>query len=109
MSMIGKPECVTQNRVIALFRAELKYRYLGDWTARSDNSNIEEELLADYLTSAGYSPEQISRAIYLLITEAENPNRSLYENNQAVYSILRYGADVKIEAGKVTEKVKLIN
>jgi len=109
MSMIGKPERVTQNRVIALFRDELKYRYLGDWTDRPDNSNIEEKLLADYLTRAGYLPEQISRAIYLLKTEAENPNRSLYDNNKAVYSMLRYGADVKIEAGKVTEKVKLIN
>src|SRR3990172_954455 len=109
MSMIGKPERETQNRVIALFRDELKYRYLGDWTDRPDNSNIEEKLLADYLTRAGYLPEQISRAIYLLKTEAENPNRSLYDNNKAVYSLLRYGVDVKIEAGKVTDKVKLIN
>ena len=106
---VGKPERVTQNRVIALFRDELGYRYLGDWSDRPANSNIEEKLLTDYLTRAGYSPEQISRAIYLLRTEAENPNRSLYDNNKAVYSLLRYGVDVKIEAGKVTEKVKLIN
>ena len=109
MSMIGKPERLTQNRVIALFRDELKYRYLGDWTDRPDNGNIEEQLLTDYLTRAGYSPEQVSRAIYLLRTEAENPNRSLYDNNKAVYSMLRYGVDVKIDAGKVTEKIKLIN
>ena len=89
MSGIGKPERVTQDRVIALFRDELKYRYLGDWTDRPDNSNIDEELLNDYLSRAGYSPEQISRAVYLLKTEAENPNRSLYDNNKAVYSLLR--------------------
>lgn len=81
MSMIGKPERVTQNRVIALFRDELHYRYLGDWTDRPDNNNIEEKLLTDSLTRADYSPEQISRALYLLKTEAENPNRSLYDNN----------------------------
>ncbi|MEP6636559.1 MAG: HsdR family type I site-specific deoxyribonuclease, partial [Acidobacteriota bacterium] len=109
MNGVGKPERMTQKRVIALFRDELKYRYLGDWSDRLGNSNIEEGLLNDYLTKSNYSPEQISRAIYLLKTEAENPNRSLYENNKAVYSYLRYGVPVKIEAGKVTESVKLIN
>lgn len=109
MSGIGKPERVTQNRVITLFRDELGYRYAGDWSDRPGNSNIEEELLKDYLTKCNYSPEQISRAIYLLKTEAENPNRSLYENNKAVYALLRYGVPVKIEAGKVTDTVKLIN
>ena len=109
MNGVGKPERVTQNRVIALFRDELKYRYLGDWSDRPDNSNIEEQLLTEYMTRAGYSPEQISRAIYLLKSEAENPTRSLYDNNRAVYSYLRFGVPVKIEAGKTAETVKLIN
>src|SRR5450759_2040626 len=109
MNGVGKPERVTQNRVIALFRDELHYRYLGDRGDRENNSNIEEDLLSGYLTKAGYSKEQISRAIYLLRTETDNPNRSLYDNNKAVYSFLRYGVPVKIEAGKVTETVKLIN
>jgi type I restriction enzyme R subunit len=109
MSTIGKPERVTQDRVIALFRDELDYRYLGDWSDRSGNSNIEEGLLTKYLAKNGYSREQISRAVYILKTEANNPDRSLYENNKAVYSLLRYGVPVKIEAGNVTETVKLIN
>ena len=109
MSSIGKPERVTQNRVIGLFRDQLGYRYVGDWGDRPGNSNIEEELLKGYLTKCNYSPEQISRAIYLLKAEAENANRSLYENNKAVYGLLRYGVPVKIEAGKVTDTVKLIN
>jgi len=33
----------------------------------------------------------------------------LYGNNHAVYNLLRYGVPVKIEAGKVTETVHLIN
>ena len=109
MSDIGKPERSTQNRVIALFRDELHYRYLGDWSDRDGNSNVEEELLTAWLTKNRYTPAQISRAIYLLKTEADNHSRTLYGNNQAVYSLLRYGADVKIEAGKVTEKVHFIN
>jgi type I restriction enzyme R subunit len=109
MTFVASPERVTQNRVIALFRNELGYTYLGDWTERQDNSNIEEDLLAKYLTRVGYTPEQISRAIYLLRIEAENPNRSLYDNNKAVYSLLHYGVDVKTEAGKSADTVKLIN
>ena len=92
-----------------MFRDELKYRYLGDWHDRDGNSNIEEGLLTAYLTKKGYSPAQISSALYKLRTEADNHSRSLYGNNKAVYSLLRYGVPVKIEAGKVTETVHLIN
>jgi len=109
MSDIGKPERETQDRIINLFREELGYRYAGDWSDNLHNSNIDEKLIGAYLTKAGYSKEQISRAIYLLRTEADNPNRSLYDNNKAVYSYLRYGVPVKIEAGKVTESVQVIN
>ncbi len=109
MNDIGQPERATQQRVIALFRDELKYRYLGDWTDRLGNSNIEESLLSPWLKQSGYSTDQISRAIYLLRTEADKHNRSLYDNNQAVYNLLRYGVPVKTEAGKVTETVHLIN
>jgi len=102
-------ERATQKRVIALFRDELGYRYLGDWTDRDGNSNIEERLLTAYLTKSGYTPAQISRTTYALRTEADNHSRGLYGNNQAVYKLLRYGVPVKIEAGKVTETVHLIN
>lgn len=68
---IGKPERETQNRVIALFRDELHYRYLGDWTDR-ENSNIEEGLLKDHLQKSGYSTTQINRALDLFRREADN-------------------------------------
>lgn len=109
MSDVGKPERETQNRVIALFRDQLKYRYLGDWSDGAENSNIDEKLLTNYLARAGFAQAQISRATYLLKTEAANPNRSLYDNNKAVYSLLRYGVPVKIEAGKATDTVELVN
>ena len=109
MSTIGQPERATQNRVVGLFRDELGYRYLGDWSDRDGNSNIEEGLLTAYLAGSSYTPAQISSAVYKLRTEAENHSRTAYGNNQAVYSLLRYGVPVKIEAGKVTEPVHLIN
>ena len=107
--LVGKPERITQRRVLALFQQELGYRYLGDWTERLDNSNIEDKLLAAHLRGCGYTPAQISRAIHLLRVQADNHSRSLYLNNQAVYSLLRYGVPVKIEAGQVTETVHLID
>lgn len=106
---VGKPEVVTQKRLIALFRDKLGWTYQGDWKDREGNSNIEEKLLTDYLSRAGYSDAQISAALFKLRTEASNTHRSLYDNNQAVYGLLRYGVDVQVEAGKPTETVKLIN
>jgi type I restriction enzyme R subunit len=108
MSDIGKPERATQKRIIELFRDELGYRFLGDWSDR-DNSNIDEDLLTASLTRRGYDGAQINAAIYRLRTEAGNTSRSLYTNNQAVYNLLRYGVPVKVEAGKVTETVHLID
>jgi type I restriction enzyme R subunit len=106
---IGQPERATQNRVIALFRDELGYRYLGDWTDRKGNSNIDEGLLSAWLTKRGYTQAQIAVALHRLRTEADNHSRTLYGNNQAVYNLLRYGVPVKIEAGQVTETVRLID
>ena len=109
MKSVGLPERVTQNRVIALFLDELGYRYLGDWTERENNSNIEDEILSGWLSKNGYSPAQISIALHKLHSEADHYSRGLYENNRVVYNLLRYGVPVKVEAGKVTETAHLIN
>jgi type I restriction enzyme, R subunit len=53
MDEIGKPERETQRRVIKLFKEEMGYRFLGDWTDREGNSNIEEGYLNAYLAKAG--------------------------------------------------------
>jgi len=109
-SDIGKPERETQRRVIELFRDELGYRFLGNWTDRAGNSNVEESLLTAHLRdTANYSADQIGRAIYLLRVEADKHNRSLYDNNREVYGLLRYGVPVKTEAGKPTETVHLVD
>jgi len=109
MNVIGQSERDTQNRIIALFRDELGYRTLGDWTDRPNNSNIEDGLLSTYLTKSGYSLTQVSRALDRLHAETGNPNRCLYDNNKAVYSLLRYGVPVKAAADENTETVWLVN
>lgn len=109
MRTVAQPERVTQNRVIQLFRDELGYQYLGNWQDRPNNSNIEETLLSSYLTQQNYTTPQISQALYKLRTEANNPNRSLYDNNKEVYKLLRYGIQVKPNASEPTDTIHLIN
>ncbi len=109
MSNVRKAEKVTQRRVIELFQDQLGYSFLGDWTDRPDNSNIEEKYLTAWLKRRGHTPEQISAALYRLRSEATNSNRGLYANNEAVYSLLRYGVTVKVEAGKPSETIQLID
>lgn len=109
MSDVGKIERITQNRVIALFRDELHYQYLGNWEEREDNSNIETNLLSAFLKKSGYSQDQIGRALDKLRRESTNPSRTLYANNQAVWNLLYYGVDVKVGASENTEKLWLIN
>ena len=108
MPPIGQSERATQNRVIALFREELGYTYLGDWGDRLGNSNVEEGLLTANLEKRGYSWEQINGALHKL-REAQNPGRSLYENNRVVYGLLRYGVPVRVEVGVMNETVHLID
>jgi type I restriction enzyme R subunit len=109
MSTIGHAERVTQNRVKKLFTDELGYGYLGDWQEREDNSNIEEIQVITYLSKNGYTQDQISQALFKLRTEATNPNRSLYDNNKTVYSLLRYGVQVQVTPDQNAETVKFIN
>lgn len=109
MSPSISPERVTQNRIAAMFRDKLAYRHLGDRSDRADNSNIDEPLLTAWLTNRGVSPASIAIALYRLRMEADNPNRGLYDNNREVYSLLRYGVQVKEGAGRVTDQVHLID
>ena len=109
MSDIGKPERVTQDRVVALFEQQLHYSYLGDWSDRVGNSNVEEGHLSAYLREAGYADAHISQAIHKLKAEADHPQRSLYDNNEAVYQLLRYPVQVRTVGDTEYQNVQLID
>lgn len=109
MSTIGEKEKKTQERVIALFRDRLGYRYLGNWIDREGNSNIEPDLLRSWLKKQGYEDALINRALFLLNKEANDQTKSLYDRNRAVYEFLRYGIKVKIEVGERAQTVWLID
>lgn len=109
MTNIDDLERKTQNRVVKLFNEELKYSYLGNWEERDENSYIEEDLLKKYLSRKGYSDLHISKAIFELQQVATNFSDSLYTTNKNVYSKLRFGVQVKVNAGENYDTVKLIN
>ena len=110
MSTIGQIEKKTQQRVVALFRDTLGYDYLGNWTDREGNRNIEEALLRKFLREKqGYDEALITRALYLLDKAAGDTSKSLYDRNRAVYDMLRYAVKVKPGVGENAVNVWLID
>ena len=109
MSDVGEREKHTQERVVRLFRDSLGYRYLGNWIGRDCNSNIEPELLRNWLKKRVYSDNIVSRAMHELDRVANDTSETLYERNKNVYGLLRYGVGVKPEAGVNTQTVWLID
>ena len=78
----------------------LGYDYLGDWTDRPDNRNIDTDLLRTYLKKTRkYDDTLINRALFIIEKVAGNTGRSLYDRNKDFYELLRYGVKVKPEVG----------
>ncbi|MHC5759936.1 type I restriction endonuclease subunit R, partial [Nostoc sp.] len=110
MSKVGQRERLTQKRIVQLFEQQLNYRYLGDWHDRPNNSNIETDILSTFLRDKqGYSNSLITKALYELNKVAGDQSKSLYDINKQVYSLLRYGVNVKEEVGENTQTVWLID
>jgi type I restriction enzyme R subunit len=109
-SNVGKLERETQNRVVALMQKELNYRYLGNWEERDNNSNVEEEILSDWLLNKkNYNQNLVTKAIYEFTKATNDQSKSLYDVNKEVYSLLRYGVNVQPEIGQNKQTVWLID
>jgi type I restriction enzyme R subunit len=109
MTHIGEIERKTQNRLVGLFKNELKYTYLGNWEERENNRNIEEELLQKFLKSKSYTDQEIAMAVRKFKEAANNLNSGLYNANKEVYGLLRYGVNIKPEMGQNSKNVYLID
>ena len=110
VSNVGQIERKTQERVVKILTGVLGYEYLGHWEYREGNSNVEVDLLIANLKARGYDDNLISRAVDRIKSEASlGGARDLYEANQDVYRLLRYGVKVKPGVGEQTETVWLID
>lgn len=110
MSKVGAKEHVTQKRIINLFKDHLKYSYLGDFTDRSNNTNIEVEILTNFLKKRGINDKLIELALgQLNKTSAIGDSQNLYDANNKVYQLLRYGVKVRGSISQQYQTVWLID
>jgi type I restriction enzyme R subunit len=109
VNKVGQIEKRTQQRVVKLFRDTLGYDYLGNWTDRIGNRNVEPDLLTAWLKKRGVDEALITRALHLLEKAAGDTSKSLYDRNRDVYNLLRYAVKVKPGAGENTVDVCLID
>ena len=110
MPNIGDAERTTQNHVVRFFsdKRRLDYTYIGN-LHDSENSNIMQERLRAYLLRRGYSEKLITGAIDALVKASTNLQQGLYAANKEVYSLLKYGAKIKKNAGDPEKTVYFID
>ena len=110
MSPVGETEIHTQERVVTFFQKTLGYSYLGNWHARKNNSNVEKDLLTDWLKSRRQDEAIITKVLHELDKASGlSSDRKLIDANREVYELLRYGVNVQPSTGENRITVKLID
>jgi type I restriction enzyme, R subunit len=109
MSKIGQIERVTQDRIVQLFQKQLGYRYIGNLEDQ-ENTNIRSEDMLVFLQKQGHNTAIIAKAVIdLKKIVGMNSHDNLYSTNKAVYTVLRYGINIKEEAGQNKTTVHFID
>ena len=88
-----------QDRVKRWLIYDLNYEFIGN---RQDinNTNIIADYLRKNLQARGYGTHEINQAAEILERAAMNQSSSLYQANEKVYNLLRYGVSVKDSSGE---------
>ena len=79
-----------QERVKHWLINELHYKFLGS-LENINNSSVIVELLRKNLLSRNYSLDVIKKAMANFENISQNQNLSLYQLNEKIYNLLRYG------------------
>lgn len=103
--MINPIERITQNRIIKLFTEQLGYVYYGNWEDRANNSNVETDYLRSFLQRQRYADTLVEKAITEIYQLATSNAGNLYERNQKMYNLLRYGVKARPELGEQFETI----
>jgi type I restriction enzyme R subunit len=109
VTTVGQIEKKTQQRVVTLFREQLGYDYLGDWSDRDNNRTVEPDLLRSFLTRQGHDEALINRTLHLLDKAVNDQSKKLYDRNKVVYELFRYAVKVKPDVGANTVDVWLVD
>jgi len=108
MNDVNARERDTQNRIVALLRNQLNYRYIGNLEDQS-NENIRPDDAIAWLTSRGDNIHIATKALAEVERVANDSTKSLYDRNRNVYELLRYGVKVQEELGVQKQTVFLID
>lgn len=103
--MINPIERQTQKRIIKLFTEQLGYVYYGNLEDRTNNSNVEETYLSKFLEKQGYGETLIVKAVNEVTQLASSNSGNLYDRNQKMYNLLRYGVKARPELGEQFETI----
>ena len=110
MNTVAEREIHIQGRVVTFFHEVLGYTYLGNWQERAGNSNIDKNLLIDWLKSRGHDDNIINKTLRELDKAATfGGSKTLYDANREVYELLRYGVKIQPSVGEQHITVWLIN
>lgn len=108
MSNVGEIERITQDRLINVFTKDLGYSYLGNLKDQSNSNLIEAEFLS-YQLSVGTSPEVAKRAFDLLESDANLYTLGIYDRNEKVYNLIRYGLKLTANHGEKNQTISPID
>ena len=110
MNAVGQLEVATQQNVVAFFQDALGYVYLGNWQDRPNNGNVEKALLSNWLVGQGHDARLVAKVLFELEKAATlGGSRTLYDANQDVYGLLRYGVKVQPDVGENSVTVWLVD